>query len=428
MRRTGSERQWPGALIAPIADAVAVVRDGYEAIGRRCERDGVDAVAMRPLGVPIVAVRGPVAAEAFYDDRRFRRAGALPRPVLRSLLGEHGVQTLDDEAHRHRKAMFMSIMTDESIDDLEARFASGLDAALGRWITAGEPVVVSTAMAEVLCEAVHGWAGVPLDADAVAQRTRQMVAMYDGPLPVAWRHVRARAARRRAEGWARQTICDVHDGRLSVSPSSPLARVALHEDLTGMPLADDVAAVELLNLLRPTVAIERFVVFALLALHEHRHELVSADVRHDAILRFIQEVRRTTPFFPVVGARARHDTTILGVDVPAGRLVMLDLFGTCHHPPTWPAPNVIELDRPGLVDPGPFSLVPQGGGDHWAGHRCAGEWITIRLLRRAVEMFVDRVDYTVPPQDLRVSLRRAPARPRSGLVIDRLAWRPATTA
>ncbi|MCC9165614.1 hypothetical protein LN893_02035 [Pontibacter sp. XAAS-A31] len=47
----------------------------------------------------------------FYDSTMFVRTGAIPKRVQKTLLGENGVQTMDDETHKHRKAMFMSLIT-----------------------------------------------------------------------------------------------------------------------------------------------------------------------------------------------------------------------------------------------------------------------------------------------------------------------------
>jgi cytochrome P450 len=68
---------------------------------------------------------------------------------------------------------------------------------------------------------------------------------------------------------------------------------------------------------------------------------------------------------------------------------------------------------------GAFELIPQGGGSHDAGHRCAGEWITITLLEAAVEALV-ALEWNLPAQDLRVPLRRMPTLPRSRMVVDRV--------
>ena len=65
-----------------------------------------------------------------------------------------------------------------------------------------------------------------------------------------------------------------------------------------------------------------------------------------------------------------------------------------------------------------FDFIPQGGGDHDHHHRCAGEWITIGLMKLALDMLVDRLDYRVPAQELRLPPRRLPPLPRSGFVID----------
>lgn len=51
------------------------------------------------------------AAELFCDESRFVRRGATPGRIQRTLLGRGGVKGLDDEPHRHRKAMFMSALT-----------------------------------------------------------------------------------------------------------------------------------------------------------------------------------------------------------------------------------------------------------------------------------------------------------------------------
>jgi fatty-acid peroxygenase len=63
----------------------------------------------------------------------------------------------------------------------------------------------------------------------------------------------------------------------------------------------------------------------------------------------------------------------------------------------------------------PFDLIPQGGGDHH--HRCAGERVTVELLKAAVSHLTGSLTYDVPAQDLRVSLSRVPAIPRSRFVM-----------
>src|SRR3546814_19877945 len=67
---------------------------------------------------------GPEAAELFYRQDLFARRGAAPGRIQKTLLGQGGVQGLDGEAHRHRKQMFMSLMTPERIEELKERTAA----------------------------------------------------------------------------------------------------------------------------------------------------------------------------------------------------------------------------------------------------------------------------------------------------------------
>ena len=68
--------------------------------------------------------------------------------------------------------------------------------------------------------------------------------------------------------------------------------------------------------------------------------------------------------------------------------------------------------------------MPQGGGDYDTGHRCAGEWLTIALMKRAVRLLTTGMHYDVPEQDLRIDLSRLPAVPKSRFVIRDVALRP----
>ncbi len=178
---------------------------------------------------------------------------------------------------------------------------------------------------------------------------------------------------------------------------------------------------ELLNLLRPTVAVSRFIVFAARALHlypEWRRRLLGND--EVDLLHFVQEVRRTTPFFPFAVARVSQDFTWQGYHFPEGRRAILDLYGTNHHPSLWEAPYEFRPQRFVSRPPGPFDLIPQGGGNPMVHHRCAGEAVTVSLLAAAVRFLVRSIRYQVPEQDLGVRLDRIPARPESGFVIEQV--------
>ena len=123
------------------------------------------------------------------------------------------------------------------------------------------------------------------------------------------------------------------------------------------------------------------------------------------------------PFAPVVAARAARDITWRGHTLPQGRLVLLDLHGMNHDPHLWPDPYGFDPERFVGRQPDAFTYVPQGGGDPHTGHRCAGERVTVELLKSALRTLT-RITFDVPEQDLSFPLSRMPTRPRSGVVLE----------
>ncbi|MFC3501650.1 cytochrome P450 [Micromonospora krabiensis] len=398
-------------------NTLALALEGYAWLPNRLRRGGADVLATRLLGQRAVALHGPEAARFFYDERHIRRHGAIPGPVQSTLFGHGAVHGLDGEAHRVRKALFVALLMDGSIEDLVRRVASAWDAAARDWAARG-PLVLFDEVSRVLTRGVGDWVGLPLRDDDVPALAADLVAMVDGFATGGPRHWRARRARTRREDWLAGLVEGVRRGEAAVPAGSAVRAVAEHRDADGSTLDPCTAAVELLNIVRPTVAVSWFVAFTGHALHrwpEHRDRLRSGDGAFAEA--YAHEVRRFYPFAPFVGGQAVADLRWGGMGIPAGALVLLDLYGQNHDPRVWPEPYRFRPDR--FLDRpiGEFELVPQGGGDPRTGHRCPGEMITVALLRDLVVRLA-RLDYDLPPQDLGISLRRIPTRPRSGVVLD----------
>ena len=132
---------------------------------------------------------------------------------------------------------------------------------------------------------------------------------------------------------------------------------------------------------------------------------------------FVQEVRRYYPFAPFLGARVRKDFYWNEYPFKKGTLVLLDLYGTNHHPDLWDDPDTFKVERFREWKDSPFAFIPQGGGDYDKGHRCAGEWATVKILQTTVDFLVKDIDYEVPEQDLAISKTRIPTYPKSGFII-----------
>lgn len=224
--------------------------------------------------------------------------------------------------------------------------------------------------------------------------------------------------RQRTEYWARDLIKRTRSGKFAVANGSALQLIASHRDLHGQLLSVQTAAVELINVLRAIVAVARFIAFAGKALHEHPAARARIDSGDDAYLHaFVQEVRRTAPFFPIIGGRARETFEWQGFRFEKGAWVLLDLYGTDQDVNVWPEPQRFDPLRFLEREPTPFELVPQGAGDASLTHRCPGEDMTLEIMRVAVRELVGSMTFIVPAQDLSVDKSAIPALPASGVIL-----------
>jgi fatty-acid peroxygenase len=262
------------------------------------------------------------------------------------------------------------------------------------------------------------WAGVPVTPDELPRVARRLAAVLDGFATPGRPYLRAVLARRQVGRWAGQLLRRVRRGELSPPAGSALHAAAALRHVDGRPVPERTAGVALLNVVRPTVAVAWFVAFAGKALHEHPEwcrRIAGGD--EAALAAFVQEVRRLYPFVPVLAARTRTAQDVLGVSLPRSGLVVLDVHGTDHDPAHWPDPDRFDPNRflQGSVDLD--TLVPQGGGDVTAGHRCPGEAVTLTMLAGAARVLA-RTPHTLPAQDLGYDLPRVPTLPRSGVVLE----------
>src|SRR5690625_1683239 len=88
-----------------IDSSLQLLLEGYRFIPNRLRKFQTDIFEVTLMGQKTVCLSGPEAAETFYNEDYFKRNGAAPNRIKKSLFGQGGVQTLDDEAHRKRKAL-----------------------------------------------------------------------------------------------------------------------------------------------------------------------------------------------------------------------------------------------------------------------------------------------------------------------------------
>ncbi|TFV47782.1 cytochrome P450 [Blastococcus sp. TF02A_35] len=400
-----------------LENGLKLLSKGYAWLPDERRRAGSRAVGVLLGGLPATGIEGPEAARFLYDEDHVRRAHAIPEPVQGTLFGKGAVHTLDGEMHRVRKAMFVALlMRSEGIASLVERTTAAWDAAVPEWSSRPEIVLFDEA-SRVLAGSVARWTGVPVRDDEVPDLARDLVAMVDGFATGGPRHFRARRARGRRERWLAQLVEDVRRGATTVAEGTAVDVVARHRDADGSQLSPRVAAVELLNIIRPTTAVAWFTAFsghALIRWPANRGKLASGDPAFAEA--WAHEVRRFYPFAPFIGGRAPQRTEFGGQKIRKNSMVLLDLYGQNHDPELWESPYSFRPERFLDREIGEFELVPQGGGDPRTNHRCPGEQITVALLS-ALGVRLARLQYEVPEQDLEIALHRIPAKPRSGVVL-----------
>jgi fatty-acid peroxygenase len=399
--------------------------EGYEYITNRCRQFDTDIFSTRLMLRSAVCMQGAEAAEQFYHPGRFTRRRALPLSVLTLIQDLGSVIVLDKEDHDRRKAMFLSLMSPESLTRMAELTEQHWRAAMRDWQKRKEVILFHEAHVPI-CAAICEWAGLKLSNRQIGKHAREMEAMVEGTGAMGPRNWKGHWMRARSERWMRRTVRRIRRGRLAVPEGSAAAVISTFRDRNGKLLDVKAAGVELLNVIRPAVATARYVVFAAMALDEHpewRDRLMQSgeDLDH-----FADEVRRFYPFIPAIGGRVLEEFTWREHRFRKGDWVLMDLYGTNHDPRVWGDPGNFRPDRFRNHPAGPYDLVSHGAGDRSVTHRCPGEWITVEIIKAAVRVLVRESTYTVPRQDLSIDLARIPALPKSGFIIQDVALHAAT--
>lgn len=388
--------------------SLRLLRDGYAAVARdRLAHGGGDPYVTRLLGRRTVVLRGAEGARAFYDEELVRRHRAVPPPLAWLLFGRGAMHALDGRDHRVRKLLMLDLLDEDAVaplvDDVARRLESATDA---------DELVVFDTLVRCYGPAVLAWAGVPLPAPQAVAVSRRLASIVDGFGFAGRAYVRAWAGRVWADRWALRVVKETRSGRRRPPKGSVLERLARTD------LGDRVAAVELLNVLRPTVAVAWLGTFAAgaLAAHPELADHVASDP--DYRRAFAHEVRRTALFVPALAGRVRGSAEVGGVQLRPGDRVLLDVVGTDLDARCWEAPAEFRPERFAGGDPDRYAMVPQGGGPP-EGHRCPGEPLTVRLLEATVAMLARR-RWEVA-SEAAIDLARIPTLPDGGLRIRALA-------
>ncbi|CAM5219220.1 Fatty-acid peroxygenase OS=Ureibacillus acetophenoni OX=614649 GN=SAMN05877842_108130 PE=4 SV=1 [Ureibacillus acetophenoni] len=394
-----------------------LLKEGYEFIMNRKRSFNSQIFETRIMGKKSLCMSGRDAAQVFYDKDLFKREGAAPNRLVQTLFGENGVQTLDGEEHRSRKEMIMSIMGEENIRKFQEIAVQYWEQSLDQW-SKKEEIVLYEEVKELLCKVACLWAGVLVEEEEVDWLTKELSEMFEGAGAVGPLHWKGRNAQNKVEKWMMELVTKIRDGKLIPPEDTALHQFTWAKDADGKLLDPSVVVVEMLNIYRPIVAISVYIAFVAHALIQHPDEyekLKNADEKYTYM--FIDEVRRFYPFFPFVAAKVKQDFTWRDYQIKKDTLAYLDLYGTNHDENLWLYPEEFNPNR--FADQGNdrFSFIPQGGGEYLTGHRCAGEQLTIEMMKISLDYLVNHMDYEVPEQDLSYEMNEFPSIPRSKIIL-----------
>lgn len=397
-----------------------LLHEGYLFIKNRVSQYQSDIFETHLLGQKVICMTGEEAAKIFYDSELFYRNGAAPKRVQKTLFGVGAIQSMDGDAHIHRKSLFISLMTPSHQNQLAKLTMEKLEDSIKIWENK-EQIILFDELNEILCRAACQWAGVPLKESEAEKLAKEFSLMIDAFGAVGIRHWKGRRFRAKSEEWIKGIIEEVRSGKIKAEEETALHAMAFYRDLNGNQLDSHMAGVELINVLRPIVAISTFITFSALALHEYpecKEKLLTRD--SNELKLFVQEVRRYYPFTPLLGARVKKDFIWNKCEFKEGMLVLLDVYGANHDSRIWKNPDKFWPERFKEREDNLFDFIPQGGGNPAKGHRCPGEGITIEIMKASLDFLVNKIEYNVPNQKLSYSLSRIPTLPESKFIINNI--------
>ncbi|WP_096550158.1 cytochrome P450 [Ureibacillus thermosphaericus] len=399
-----------------IDHSLALLKEGYEYILNRRKSLQTNIFETRILGKKAICMGGKEAAQLFYDQTKFQRQDAVPNRIIETLFGKNSVQTLDGVAHRHRKKMFMNVLTKEKINEFLDIAKLEWEKALDQWSKETE-IIFYEEMKTLLCKAAFKWIGYPPHEKDTEILMNEIGAMFETPIAFGLQHWIGRNKRNQLEKKMEKLIEKIRSNEVQVQSESILHQFVFYKDLNGSLLDVETVAVEIINILRPIVAISIYINFIVMALSQFPHERVKLKNTPDYIHLFIQEVRRFYPLVPVAAAKAKSSFTWNGYAFHEGTLVLLDIYGTNHDSNIWVNPDEFQPERFAQWQDDQFSFIPQGGGRYETTHRCPGEQLTIEAMKLSLEYLLNKMDYEIPEQDMYITMDTIPSIPKSKVIL-----------
>jgi hypothetical protein len=99
--------------VESLDSSLDLYQEGYLFIKNRMDQLHTDLFTVNLLAQKVICISGSEAAGLFYNPDLFLRSGAAPKHVQKTLFGENAIQSMDGEEHLARKAVFLSLTSEE---------------------------------------------------------------------------------------------------------------------------------------------------------------------------------------------------------------------------------------------------------------------------------------------------------------------------
>jgi fatty-acid peroxygenase len=326
-----------------------------------------------------------------------KRRGALPSPIQESLFGHMGVvQTLDAPEHQQRKDLFMQVL--RNAHGFQNVFAEEWDQVMQL-----KEIDVMEQSKIALLKSVLRYLGYPIPSDGelkdIAECCWTLITSFGASAPLVLpynRHWKARRARKRLYEYLAPHVQSIREKSVNTTDHSlytPMEQIVHAVD------DDTVVMDELLNVIRPVVAIAQYIGCSVHQLHESP-EWKSQVLEDNNLVLFANEVRRYYPFAPILGAISMTPFVVedhgKSVTVSKDTLVILDLYASNHSAAQFSSPDNFDPSQLGESE-AMRAIMPQGWGNPSRGHRCPGEDFTVSVIQQVVLTLARRKWYMMEP-------------------------------
>lgn len=112
---------------------ICLLTTGYPFIPNLMKELNTDIFQTRLMCKKSICITGKDAAQLFYDPEYFIRKGANPMRVQKTLFGVNAIQGMDGESHKKRKELFLTIMSEDRIQELNQIVEKKLKSVIKKW-------------------------------------------------------------------------------------------------------------------------------------------------------------------------------------------------------------------------------------------------------------------------------------------------------